>query len=195
MAQHGASLRHLVLAAGDGERDDLQLRLDGRLVRSGGNGRLVDHRLRGRVDRELGRNGALGGALGRDDPGCDAELPDREVVVGRHEHARRVEERVALAACVLGEVLLQLAHEGLLVSVELLPVVGREVQRELVRDVHARDRDVPVVVHLLRELARQLDRLDVRSEGAPEHAFEQALDLRFDAAEHGHCAGCCSRRV
>ena len=36
--------------------------------------------------------------------------------------------------------------------------------------VDARDRDAAVVVHLLDELARELDRLDVRPEGAAEHA-------------------------
>ena len=52
--------------------------------------------------------------------------------------------------------------------------------------VHPRDRDRAVVVHLLRELARQLDRLDVGAEGTAEDALEQRLDLALDRAEHAH---------
>jgi hypothetical protein len=51
-----------------------------------------------------------------------------------------------------------------------------------------------VVVHLLHELPRQLDRLDVRAEGATEHAFEEAFDLRFEGAQDRHEQGV-SRRV
>ena len=58
--------------------------------------------------------------------------------------------------------------------------------------VDARDRDVAVVVHLLDELACELDRLDVRAERAAEDALEERLELRFDGAEHGHGGrGCC----
>jgi hypothetical protein len=46
-----------------------------------------------------------------------------------------------------------------------------------------------VVVHLLRELPRQLDGLDVRSERAAEDAFDERLDLLFDAAEDSHPDG------
>jgi hypothetical protein len=37
-----------------------------------------------------------------------------------------------------------------------------------------------VVVHLLRELSCELDRLDVSSESTAEDALEQAFDLRFE---------------
>jgi hypothetical protein len=40
-----------------------------------------------------------------------------------------------------------------------------------------------MLVHLLRELARQLDRLYVGAEGAAEDALEEALDLAFDGAQ------------
>ena len=86
----------------------------------------------------------------------------------------------------LGEVLLELELERLLVRLELRPVGGREVDRVLVRDVDARDGDGAVVVHLLRELARELDGLDVRLEGTAEHALDERFDLVLDSAEnHG----------
>jgi hypothetical protein len=43
-----------------------------------------------------------------------------------------------------------------------------------------------VVVHLLRQLARELDRLDVGSKGAPEHPLEEAFDLLLDVPEDAH---------
>ena len=64
----------------------------------------------------------------------------------------------------------------------------REVDRVLVRDVDARDRDRAVVVHLLDELPRQLDRLHVRPEGTTEHALDECFDLLFDRAENAQRA-------
>ena len=78
--------------------------------------------------------------------------------------------------------------QRVLVALELLAVGGGEVDRVLVRDVDARDGDGLVVVHLLRELARELDRLDVRPERAPEDALEERLDLLLDCPED-HDAG------
>jgi hypothetical protein len=45
-----------------------------------------------------------------------------------------------------------------------------------------------MVLHLLDELAGELDRLDVRAKGTPEDTFEQAFDLVLDVPEdtHGH---------
>jgi hypothetical protein len=43
-----------------------------------------------------------------------------------------------------------------------------------------------VVVHLLRELAGQLHRLDMRTKGTSEDALEEGLDLLLDIPEHGH---------
>ena len=43
-----------------------------------------------------------------------------------------------------------------------------------------------MVVHLLHEFPRELDRLNVGSERTPEDAFEEALDLRFDGAQDSH---------
>ena len=116
--------------------------------------------------------------------GRDAELADTEVLVGLEEDARRRQQRVVLARRVLGEVLLELRHERVLVALELLAVAGREVDRVLVRDVDVPHRRRAVVVHLLRELARELDRLDVRAEGAAEDALEDPLQPLFDSAQH-----------
>ncbi len=41
-----------------------------------------------------------------------------------------------------------------------------------------------MIVHLLHELARELDRLYVRAKGAPEDAFEETFDLGLDRAQH-----------
>src|SRR5205823_7417727 len=93
---------------------------------------------------------------------------------------------VRLAARVLAQVLLELRDERLLVGLELLAVGGREVDRVLVGRVHARDGDHAVVVHLLGQLARELDGLDVRAERPAEDALEQRLDLLLDRPEdHG----------
>ena len=46
-----------------------------------------------------------------------------------------------------------------------------------------------MIVHLLHELPRELDRLDVGPERAAEDPFEQALDLGLDAAQQRHVAG------
>jgi hypothetical protein len=43
-----------------------------------------------------------------------------------------------------------------------------------------------MVLHLLDELARQLDRLDVSAEGTTEDSFEEAFDLVLDVSEDAH---------
>ena len=82
----------------------------------------------------------------------------------------------------LDEVLLELAEQRPLVGLKLLPVDRGEVERVLVGDVDAGDRDGLVVVHLLRKLAGELDRLHVCSKGTAEDAFEKAFDLGFDGS-------------
>jgi hypothetical protein len=84
----------------------------------------------------------------------------------------------------LGEVLRELVSQLGLVARELLVVARREIDRVLVRDVDARDRDVLVLVPLLDQLARELDGLHVRAERAAEHALEERLELGFDVAEN-----------
>ena len=87
-----------------------------------------------------------------------------------------------MAAGVLEQVRAQLLRERGLVVLEALVVVGREPDRVLVRHVDARDRGGLVRVHLLRELARDLDRLHAGAEGAAEHAFDEALEAGFEVA-------------
>ena len=147
---------------------------------------------RGRRDRDLGRGGCGSLRQGRDpvvrlrDARGDAELAHCEVVVDRELDARRRQQGVRLAPRVLGQVLLQLADEGALVGDELLAVGAREVDRVLVRDVDPGDGHRAVLVHLLGQLARQLDGLHVRPEGATENAFEKALDRALDASQDAH---------
>jgi len=184
-ADDGAAAVHLVRPVAD--RDPRLRLLDAELDRRGGLRRhrrdllAVDHRVPG-----LARGRAFGALLRLDHPRRDPELAHGEVAVRLHHDARLGEEGVALATCVLGEVLAQLVDERVLVRGELLPVGGREVDRVLVRDVDLRDRDRPVVVHLLRQLAGQLDRLDVRTEGAPEGTLDEAFDPLLDRPEKGH---------
>ena len=146
---------------------------------------LVDHR---RPRLELRRRCPFHGypALALNHPRRDPELAELEIVVRLDQHARGREQHIALAARVLGEVVLELRLEGRLVGLELLTVAGREIDRVLVRDVDARDGDHPVVVHLLDKLARELDRLHVCPERAAEDALEQSLELLLDRAENGH---------
>ena len=121
-------------------------------------------------------------------PCGDSELAHLEVGIGLELDLERRQQLVPLAARVLGNVLLELALERLLVACELLAVGGREVDGVLVRRVDAGDGDDAVVLHLLHELAGELDRLHVSAEGAAEDTFEQALDLVLDVPEdtHGH---------
>jgi hypothetical protein len=44
-----------------------------------------------------------------------------------------------------------------------------------------------VGVHLLRQLAGELDRLNLRREGATEDALDQALDARFKISQNADC--------
>src|SRR6476661_6448384 len=171
---------------------DRDLSLNAELRKRGSLGRLrprlVDH-------RRAGHGGLrcwsllLGAATVLRHPRRDPELADAEILVGLEEDARGCQERVVLARRVLGEVLLELRHERVLVALELLAVAGGEVDRVLVRDIDARHRRRAVLVHLLRELACELDRLDVGAEGAAEDSFEDALQPLLDSPQHHYDAG------
>ena len=147
----------------------------------------VDHRVAPGSGLRLRLAGLRHGALHH--PRGDPELAHLQVVVGLELHLGRREQLVALAARVLGDVLLQLALQRLLVARELLAVGRRQVDRVLVRRVHARDRDHAVVLHLLDELARQLDRLHVGAKSAPEDPLEEAFQLVLDVPEDAHPRG------
>jgi hypothetical protein len=186
-ADHGAAAVELVLRPVHGKADDLAAEAE--LLCGDGLGvdRLaVDHR-RPRRGLRLGLARLRDRALHH--PGRDPELAHLQVVVGLELHFGRREQLVALPARVLGDVVLQLGAEGLLVALELLAVGGREVDGVLVRRVHARDGDDAVVLHLLHELARELDRLHMRAESPAEDSFEQALDLVLDVPQDAHLGG------
>ena len=144
---------------------------------------------RGPVDaRRAGLDFGLGRLLGElalDHPVGDAEEAYLEVLVRPEGHLRARQELVALSPSVLGQVLLELLDERGLVALELVAVLRRQVDDVLVRGVDLRDGDHLVVVHLLRQLPRELDRLHVATEGAPEGAFEERFDLLLDRPEHG----------
>src|SRR5205823_11848200 len=92
----------------------------------------VDHR---RAVLRLGRR--LAGLRRRTlhHPRRDPELAHLEVVVGLELDYRGREQLVALAARVLGDVVLQLSAQRLLVALELLPVGRTEVDDVLVRRI------------------------------------------------------------
>jgi len=181
-AEHDAALVDALLLPVP--REDGDLALEAELLGGSGLGRLlharlVDHRGAG-LDLLLRLVRCLLAPLRLHHARRDAKLADREIVVGLEQHLRRRQQRVALALRVLPQVLLELGDERALVTLELLAVGLREVDGVLVRDVHARDGDRLVVVHLLRKLARELDGLHVRPERAPEDALEQRLYFLLD---------------
>ena len=178
-----------MLRAVDGQADDLAAEAELLDRDRLGLGRLaVDHCLAG-----LGLGGRLAGLRRRalHHARRDPELAHLQVVVRLEHDLGRRQELVALAPGVLGEVVLKLGAQRVLVARELLAVGGAEVDAVLVRRVDARDGDDSVVLHLLGQLARQLDRLHVRAKGAAEDTFEQAFDLVLDVAEDAHATGLC----
>jgi hypothetical protein len=83
---------------------------------------------------------------------------------------------------VLEQVRAELLGERGLVVLEAVVVLRRQPDGVLVRHVDPRDRRRLVGVHLLGELAGDLDGLDPRAEGAAEHALDEALDPCFQVA-------------
>src|SRR5215207_718563 len=77
----------------------------------------------------------------------------------------------------------ELLGERGLVVLEPLVVVWAEPHRVLVRHVNTLDGRCLVRVHLLGELARDLDWLHAGAEGTAEHAFDEALDAGFKVAQ------------
>ena len=132
----------------------------------------------------LGGSSARSGGL--DEPRLDAELAEPQPIVGAELDRGPRGERDPLAAGVLEQVARQLALELVLVALELLAVVGREPDRVLVRGVDARQRLDAVLVHLARQLARDLDRAHLGPEGTRERAFDEAGELGFEGSQHAH---------
>ena len=150
--------------------------------------RLVDHRR-----ARLGLAGRLVLLAPGGRSGCTIRVaipnsPIVEVVVGLEQHARRRQQHVALAPRVLGQVL-RPARRGATPRSPRTARGRRARGRPCTRSARRRARRRrAVVVHLLDELARQLDRLDVRPERAAEDPLEEAFDLLLDAAEDAHAA-------
>ena len=122
----------------------------------------------------------------REQLGLDAELAEVEPVVGVELHLRAAREGEALLARVLEQVVGELLAERRLVAGELLAVGRGEEDAVVVGHVHARDGDHLVLLHLLRQLVRELHRLDAGLEGAPEGPFHQAAELRLEVAQNAH---------
>ena len=112
----------------------------------------------------------------------DAELAQLEPLVGVELDLRPAREREALLAGVLEQVVGQLLAQRGLVARELLAVLRGQEDAVVVGHVDARDGDHLVLLHLLGELVRQLDRLHARLEGAAERAFDDAAELRLQVA-------------
>ena len=100
-----------------------------------------------------------------------------------------------MAARVLEQVVRQLLLQAVLVGLELRPVLGRQVDPELVRHVGTRERDALRVLHLLRQLAGELDRLDLRAERAAEGPLHEAFQLRLEVSEHAHRTAILRKRL
>ena len=105
----------------------------------------------------------------------DPELAEPQALVGLEPDLGPGQQRVVVAARMLEQVCRQLLLERALVALEAFAVLGGEPDRVLVGNVDARHRGGPVSVHLLRQLARDLDRLHLRREGAAEHPFDEVL--------------------
>src|SRR5919109_283603 len=110
----------------------------------------------------------------------DPELPKAESLIGPELHRRARDEREPFAARVLQQVVRQLLLERALVTRELLAIARRQEDHVLVRDVRARDRDDLALFHLLRELARQLNRLYPRLESPAKGPLDKGLQLRLE---------------
>src|SRR5918994_125470 len=143
-------------------------------------GRRVHHR-----PALLARDGLLALARGRlDEPGLDAELSQPQPLVRLQRYLGARQQRVIAPSRVLQQVPGELLLQRSLVALEALVVLGREEDRVLVGDVHLRHRGGPVRVHLLGQLASDLDRLDLGAERTAEHALDEALDPGFEIAQN-----------
>jgi hypothetical protein len=119
----------------------------------------------------LGRLGALAGRR-LHHPRLDPELAQAQAVVLVELDDRAGEEVVVVAARVLEQVARELLLERGLVLLHALVVLLAEVDRVLVGHVDVLYRGGLVGVHLLGELARDLDRLDAGAEGAAEDPLD-----------------------
>src|SRR5829696_6900736 len=114
------------------------------------------------------------------EPRLDPELAEPQALVGLERDLGRRQQRHALAPGMLQQVARQLATELVLIAGELLAVLRREPDGVLVRRVGAAQRLDAVLVHLARELARDLHRPDLGLEGARERALDEPGEFRLE---------------
>ena len=117
-------------------------------------------------------------------PRLDPELAEPQALVGLKLDRRAGEQVVVAAARVLEQVAGELLLERALVALERSRSWRREPDRVLVGHVDARDRGGLVGVHLLGELAGELDRLHLGAEGTAEHPLDEAFDPGFKVAQN-----------
>ena len=187
-AQYGAvATEHAATALADDQRPppcgDAALRLQQPRAAVG----RVDHRVTEVAGRRRRRGALRLLVLGRRQQlRLDPELAELQPIVGVKFDLRPARERQALLARVLEQVVRQLLAQRRFVARELLAVGLREEHAVVVRHVHARDGGHLVLLHLLRQLVGELDRLDVGLEGTPERPLDEAADLRLQIAQHAH---------
>ena len=112
--------------------------------------------------------------------------PSESAVVGAELDLRAGDQRQALAARVLEQVAGQLVDDLVLDALVALAIVGRQPDGVLVGDVGARNRHGAVLVHLLGQLVRDLDRAHLGLEDAAERALDEAGDAILEVAQHAH---------
>ena len=117
-----------------------------------------------------------------DQPCLDPELAEAQALVGLELDRRAGQQIVVAPPGVLEQVTGELLLERALVALQLDPVLARQVDGVLVGDVDARDARRLVGVHLLGELAGELDRLHLGAEGAAEDPLDKAFDPTLKVA-------------
>ena len=117
-----------------------------------------------------------------DQTGLDAELAEAQALVGLELDRGPGQQVVVAAAGVVEQIAGELLLERALVAFELDPVLLGEVDGVLVGHVDAGDPGGLVGVHLLGQLAGELDRLHLGAEGAAEDPLDEAFDATLEVA-------------
>ena len=86
----------------------------------------------------------------------------------------------------LRQIASQFGAQPRLIGEELLAIIGRQEDGVRIRNVDLLDGDDLVVIHLLGQLAGQLDGLDVGAERTANAAFEDPLQSTLDASQKTH---------
>jgi hypothetical protein len=117
-------------------------------------------------------------------PGLDPELSQPQPLVGLQLDLRARQQRVVVAARVLEQVPGQLLLQRAFISLQPLTVLGREPDGVLVGHVDAGHGRRAMRIHLLGQLASELDGLHLRREGATEHPFNEVLDPLLEVSKN-----------